>query len=791
MPAGLVEPRKVFRIAFSTDPQSPTPNYVDVTQWVRDSAVEIEYGRQHELGEIEPGRMTFELDNLDGRFDPTNTAGPYYPIYQYRRCQFLVEWPWLPGLLANPDFAAGATGWSAAPNTAIAPSTAQLFWLLSGSLALTAAGPGAVGAVSSTASMPAITPGLAYTGTARLRAGSTLRSASVSIAWYNAAKALLSTSAGVAVAEPAADWARPTVTAAAPAGAAFAQLQVSVAGAAAGEVHYLAAAVLAQGVDVGVQAQFTGFIDEFPTEWPSPQQAWSKVKAVDGLDLLNRKYLTSLRYEQAILADGPRAYYRLGEGPQSLRALDASANHFDGTYMGSPTLAAPGALPADINTAMQVAGNGMVDIPPAAAVTGAGAWSYELWFESSQHVGDGLFDLRGAPPGIGASQLRLEGGLSGTTFSVDQYPGATYTVINYTAGASLWDGKWHHIVWTRAADGKTHRLYLDGALVGTGATAAAVSVGPFIACRIAGNRDTGFEFSGSIDEFAIYPVELSAAQVLAHYNAGLGPGLNQTTGQRVGTLADVAGWSATDRAIDAGRTTLPGVTSSLATTFALAAMKDVERSEAGLLFVDPAGLLTFFARDRLMKPPYTTSLGVFVDSAPASPAEMPYQRGGLVRPFDTSDIRNEVVVTPIGGGSASQVATDSASVTRYGGVPRSLAVATLVANASENWDRANYELNRRKDGQPRVRSLRVRPMSDPANMFLQVLQRRLWDRVTAVRKTPPGGGPAWSQDGVIEGGHHSIRPGLWETTWALSPAETQSYWLWGTSRWGVDTRFAY
>jgi len=63
-------------IAFSTGPME-MPAWEDITAYVR-GHIGIRRGRQRELSRIEAGTASFSLDNRDRRFDPTNTAGPYY-----------------------------------------------------------------------------------------------------------------------------------------------------------------------------------------------------------------------------------------------------------------------------------------------------------------------------------------------------------------------------------------------------------------------------------------------------------------------------------------------------------------------------------------------------------------------------------------------------------------------------------------------------------------------------------------------------------------------------------------
>lgn len=68
-------------IAFSTQPNDPSPNYVDVTSYVRnvEGNVSITRGRQDRYDTVQPSKVGFTLLNLDGRFTPGNVSSPYYP----------------------------------------------------------------------------------------------------------------------------------------------------------------------------------------------------------------------------------------------------------------------------------------------------------------------------------------------------------------------------------------------------------------------------------------------------------------------------------------------------------------------------------------------------------------------------------------------------------------------------------------------------------------------------------------------------------------------------------------
>lgn len=67
-------------IAFSTAPDDPSPNWVDITRWVRAiDGIQIEHGRQDEFSLANENTLGLALVNSDGRFTPGNPNSPYYP----------------------------------------------------------------------------------------------------------------------------------------------------------------------------------------------------------------------------------------------------------------------------------------------------------------------------------------------------------------------------------------------------------------------------------------------------------------------------------------------------------------------------------------------------------------------------------------------------------------------------------------------------------------------------------------------------------------------------------------
>jgi hypothetical protein len=78
-------------------------------------------------------------------------------------------------------------------------------------------------------------------------------------------------------------------------------------------------------------------------------------------------------------------------------------------------------------------------------------------------------------------------------------------------------GTWHHVVATY--DGSTIRVYVDGGFEVSKPDTR--SLQPITSPLIVARFPTGGQYlNGDVDEVAVYPTALSAARVLAHYEAG-------------------------------------------------------------------------------------------------------------------------------------------------------------------------------------------------------------------------------------------------------------------------------
>jgi hypothetical protein len=233
---------------------------------------------------------------------------------------------------------------------------------------------------------------------------------------------------------------------------------------------------------------------------------------------------TARTYSAMVLADRPVAYYRLNEAAGPNAADSAPGGLHQGAITGSGVnYQQPGALPSDTDRALELTGVGSISIADATDLrfTGRLAFSIEAWVKptiapagfpriwSREHFAPSRFGyllfLNDAGGGAVVGDNRFDSGafLGGVTSTVGVVP----------------VGVWTHIVTT--FDGQLHRVYINGVLnttsaadVGSmGTTADALAIG-----RISSG---GGNFTGLIDELAIYPYALAAGQVASHYAAGV------------------------------------------------------------------------------------------------------------------------------------------------------------------------------------------------------------------------------------------------------------------------------
>ena len=238
-----------------------------------------------------------------------------------------------------------------------------------------------------------------------------------------------------------------------------------------------------------------------------------------------------MAYPDEVLADSPRHYWRLGDGPSpyapSAGAIDLSREHVSGPDAVAGALAAGDDGAAQFNGTSQSLRATAVDLSDTDTIS-VELW---LWWDAYANNDDMVLDYGpGSPTSHGGFFIDPNSTSSGGAFGIALYPGPVNGSFFENTFPRPSAAAWHHIV-AVMDKGLTPalgaiRLYVDG----VEQTATSVNA-PNKAGELFGgplnlhvmSRDLGALFgAGRVDELALYPFALSEARIGAHYGAGSG-----------------------------------------------------------------------------------------------------------------------------------------------------------------------------------------------------------------------------------------------------------------------------
>ncbi|HEY3438539.1 MAG TPA: LamG-like jellyroll fold domain-containing protein [Actinotalea sp.] len=218
-------------------------------------------------------------------------------------------------------------------------------------------------------------------------------------------------------------------------------------------------------------------------------------------------------YANAVLADDPASFWRLGE-PSGTTVYDW-AGFNDATAGTGVTRGVTGAIGSDTNTASGFDGTGNGLVSTRSLQQGPQLFTIETWFRTTTTTGGKIVGFGNAATGNSSNYDRhIYMEPSGqVTFGV--YPGGVRTV---TSGAAYNDGQWHQAVASLSGDGM--KLYVDGKRVAQ--RSDTTSAQPYSGYwRIGGDSPWSGDayFHGDIDDVAIYDTALSGTAVNNHWVA--------------------------------------------------------------------------------------------------------------------------------------------------------------------------------------------------------------------------------------------------------------------------------
>jgi PKD repeat protein len=255
-------------------------------------------------------------------------------------------------------------------------------------------------------------------------------------------------------------------------------------------------------------------------------------------------------YADTVLADAPSHYWRLDEAAGTGRSYDQAG--FDDLTLGSGVAqgTGTGALAGTTNGAATFDGtvNGTGSV--SGITEGPDVFTAEAWFSTRSTKGGVLLDFGNMKTGNSPDHDRHVYLDDAGHVSFAVWPGWAAGV---TSARTYNDGGWHHVAASLGSGGLA--LYIDGQLVGSRTD---VSRGEHVNgywriggdTRWAGSTDW---FAGRIDEVAVYPTQLSAAQVQRHVTVGRS-GAAQNVLPRASFTTSGSGLTAS---VDAGASTDP------------------------------------------------------------------------------------------------------------------------------------------------------------------------------------------------------------------------------------------
>lgn len=238
-------------------------------------------------------------------------------------------------------------------------------------------------------------------------------------------------------------------------------------------------------------------------------------------------------YASTVLGLSPIAYWRMNEttpGPQLDMATNsgtvgAAANGF---YVGSASHPMPGALVGSSDTAASFTRTtaGSIQIPWNAGLNPTGAFTMECWAnatvtDANNHTLVSSM-IQGQNPANGNDRSGWNLRQVGTDLQFQIGQGLTTATYNYViASNAVVAGVWQHSA--VVFNGSAVSLFTNGVLA-TNYTLTFPLPTNYAGPTVIGDRGyTGWGYDGWIDEVAIYPSALSAADLLAHYQNGINP----------------------------------------------------------------------------------------------------------------------------------------------------------------------------------------------------------------------------------------------------------------------------
>lgn len=280
--------------------------------------------------------------------------------------------------------------------------------------------------------------------------------------------------------------------------------------------------------------------------------------------------------------------------------------------------------------------------------------------------------------------------------------------------------------------------------------------------------DLTYQIGSPIATVTVEAVDALRLLSLASLSTVPGAAAGDLPGVRITEILNEVSWPLSARVIQDGTVTLQA--DSGATRSVLAALRQVEQSELGSLFVDASGRVVFLSRQGVAEAAVATPLR-FSDQG----VDIPYS--ALDFALDDVEILNDVTVERQGG--VAQTSTDATSITTF--FRRSASRTGLLMESDDRaLQQANMIVSNRKDPTLRLRLIEFDVVDqDRLEASLTV---EFADSVEVVREHVPGS--TITLLSTVQGVSHDITAELWRTS--LSTADALAYaFVLGSTQFGV------
>lgn len=499
----------------------------------------------------------------------------------------------------------------------------------------------------------------------------------------------------------------------------------------------------------GTVTRYTGFVNEWPTEWPTGGQEYAKavVSAASRLSRLGLNSPFKSVVEETVLPTAPLAYWICNEPSGATFANDSSGNH-------APDLAKHSASGVTFGNATGPSTDGYAALSLNGG-TVRGSHPTVVTDAPGEVVGIGMF-VRVDPAAVTLATIFTWSAAGG--YEAFIRIGGTGSVTTPLTSASLTgptldDDATHHIFLTVADDGVNIdiELYVDGVLEDT----ASLFGGAADFFQASTLRVGSSDFVGTIAHVTVYDVAPSAAEIAAIAEAGLTGFEGDTTDERLDRYAEWAGIPAAEVTSSASAVTLDHIDSN--GVQAVEMMRRVESAEAGVLHDARDGKLTLRARSAR----YGASVAVTLDASS--------ERVGLdyVPKVDRSALAN-VGTGQNADGTVTASYDDADSREEYGDAAYS--VETAAQDAGEPLARVSWHINSYAEPRPRAPQVTIDLLpylAEASDTLASILALDIGSKVRL--SNLPSQAPATTADYFVEGYAENIGDFSWSMTLNLSP----------------------